>query len=340
MSITKSKMDCRKSSHFWIFHRAHTKQIPLFSRIPLSLSLNHSSWVCCKSKKCSSRWHSVQGRCESFFDGRRSTFDGQGIISMHVARNSVEMTQFRVLDSTQDLKHSWSHSLLHSSFLSPVSKNGLACLGPSTFVSLAFCLGLIASALCDFVRLDEDNRDRKIFLIESAGLWCHTSTIDGGRYEYSTIQENQVLDDTFDATRSLSLTANILGFVLWLLFLFAGCLKFPPAVFALASCLAMCATLFEGTKIPYTKKRAILLMSLTPFFFAHWLSRLEIHDLQSGCLRRWLRAWYWSPMLHLRYRVLLCVLVHDWGLHEGAYGCWEGVGTWTRTRTSRGSTWG
>ena len=128
-------------------------------------------------------------------------------------------------------------------------------MGPSTFVSLAFCLGLIASALCDFVRLDEDNRDRKIFLIESAGLWCHTSTIDGGRYEYSTIQENQVLDDTFDATRSLSLTANILGFVLWLLFLFAGCLKFPPAVFALASCLAMCATLFEGTKIPYTEKK-------------------------------------------------------------------------------------
>mmetsp|Transcript_10441 Transcript_10441/g.13817 ORF Transcript_10441/g.13817 Transcript_10441/m.13817 type:complete len:215 (+) Transcript_10441:119-763(+) len=129
--------------------------------------------------------------------------------------------------------------------------NGIACLGPSTFVSLAFCLGLVATASCSFVRLDDDNFLRVSRIdgagFGSVGFWCYRQVNSDSRYDYPSLVED-VWDDKFEAARALGMTANCLGFAIWLIYLCAGCMRFPPTVFLAVGCLCFLACLFEGLK--------------------------------------------------------------------------------------------
>ena len=137
-----------------------------------------------------------------------------------------------------------SHRIVLFSILAWIWRaNGVLCFGPSTFVSLAFCLGLAASSLCDFVKLDADNIRRPA--VGSVGFWCYVPGNSNSRYAYGSYLDSQ-LDSKFDMARSLGLTANIIGFCIWLIYLFAGCLRFPPTIFVAAGFLSMCACLFEG----------------------------------------------------------------------------------------------
>mmetsp|Transcript_22784 Transcript_22784/g.49738 ORF Transcript_22784/g.49738 Transcript_22784/m.49738 type:complete len:223 (-) Transcript_22784:169-837(-) len=131
----------------------------------------------------------------------------------------------------------------------PALRNGIACLGPSLFASVAFCLGLVASSLCNFVELDSTNalQVNPIYNVRSIGFWCYESE-SGSRYEYNDLYENR-WDDKFEVARSLGLTANCIGFVVWLIYLCAGCIKMPSPVFASIGCLCMCACMFEGFKL-------------------------------------------------------------------------------------------
>mmetsp|Transcript_27063 Transcript_27063/g.56683 ORF Transcript_27063/g.56683 Transcript_27063/m.56683 type:complete len:202 (-) Transcript_27063:224-829(-) len=127
--------------------------------------------------------------------------------------------------------------------------NGIACLGPSFFASLAFCLGLVASSLCNFVELDDDSALRgSPQFASSVGFWCYEQVGSGSRFEYGSFAFEDRWDDKFEVARSLGLTANIIGFVVWLIYLCAGCVPMPPAIFGSIGCLCWCACMFEGFK--------------------------------------------------------------------------------------------
>jgi len=107
-------------------------------------------------------------------------------------------------------------------------------------------MGLVASASCNFVKLDDDNILR-LGGIDAIGFWCYEQVGSGSRYEYGDFLENR-WDDSFEVARSLGLTANCIGFVVWLFYLLAACLPMPSPFFLGVGCLCMCACMFEGFK--------------------------------------------------------------------------------------------
>lgn len=122
------------------------------------------------------------------------------------------------------------------------SANGILCFGPSFFVSAAWILSIASSTLCNFFQLDEDNERSNLF--QSIGFWCYEVSGSGTRYSYKDVD----FDDNFQKARAFGTTANVLGFVVWLFYLFAACIRFPPTFFIFAGLLCMFTCLFEGLK--------------------------------------------------------------------------------------------
>ncbi|KAL7576921.1 hypothetical protein ACA910_006679 [Epithemia clementina (nom. ined.)] len=127
----------------------------------------------------------------------------------------------------------------------PSLANGILCFGPSLFVSAAFTLSLFSSSLCNFYEVDVSSSNIPIAdNVQAIGFWCYEG-INGNRSQYPS---NLDLDSEFETARALGLTANIIGFIVFLVYLFAGCIPFPAKIFVLTGFLCMMACMFEGFK--------------------------------------------------------------------------------------------
>ena len=135
-----------------------------------------------------------------------------------------------------------------SMFCSGFNANGACTFLPGLFVTAAFCLSLSASGLCNFAKLDDDNPftfpKAENAGVHSVGFWCFEQEGTGNRYSLQNIS----LSDDLDRARAFGLTANILGFIAWLLYLFMTCVPFPPMVFAGMGFWCELVCLFEGLK--------------------------------------------------------------------------------------------
>ena len=131
--------------------------------------------------------------------------------------------------------------------------NGFLCFGPSAFISAAFCLSLFSSSLCNFVRLDDDNilRDTD-FEFDKIGFWCFETTLNDNRY---AMTELSTLDTNLERARKFGITANVFGFCVWMIYLFASCRRLPPKVFIFAGFLCYLACFFEGFKFWILRSR-------------------------------------------------------------------------------------
>jgi hypothetical protein len=126
------------------------------------------------------------------------------------------------------------------------SASGILCFGPSMMASIAFILSIVANSKCDLVDLDEDNLLRLLGIgnrpePDSVGLWCFEAT-NGNRYDISDLD----LGSKFDAARGLGITAVVLGFCIWLAYMFAACVRFPPKIFKLIGGLCILICMFQG----------------------------------------------------------------------------------------------
>ena len=102
----------------------------------------------------------------------------------------------------------------------------------------------MSSSLCNFLSLNEDNQARQVFDVRSIGFWCF-ETEEGRRFEYSGDLDE--FDDRFEAARGLGFTANIFGFVIWLVYHAAACFAYPPPVFWVTAFFCFLTCMFEGT---------------------------------------------------------------------------------------------
>jgi hypothetical protein len=124
------------------------------------------------------------------------------------------------------------------------SSNGIACFGPSLFVSAAFVLSLTATSLCNFLELDDTNVLKGANVAE-IGFWCYERS-NGDRYGYSNELDDN-MDSKFEAARSMGLIANILGFFVWIIYLLAACIPMPAVVFVGTGFVCLFTCMFEGT---------------------------------------------------------------------------------------------
>lgn len=118
------------------------------------------------------------------------------------------------------------------------------CFAPTTLISAGFCLSLFASMLCNFVRLDDDNELRLENRVDKIGFYCWEPTWTDNRFSMSDF----TFDEQFERARRFSITANVFGFVVWLIYLIAGCKDFPPKVFVMCANFCYIACFFEGFK--------------------------------------------------------------------------------------------
>lgn len=127
-----------------------------------------------------------------------------------------------------------------------ISSNSIDCLGPFFFSSLAFGLGLMSLRLCNFVSLNGSPAAIMPPFPTKAGFWCFEGPGKHNEIKGSPLESH--LDDEFKIARSLGLIANIIGFLVCMIYLCAGCIKYPPVVFASTSCMCLLACMFEGFK--------------------------------------------------------------------------------------------
>jgi hypothetical protein len=114
------------------------------------------------------------------------------------------------------------------------------------FAFIAFILSIVANSECDLVDLDEDNILRLLGIgnrpePDSVGLWCFEAT-NGHRYDIT----DSDLGSKVDAARALGTTSLVLGFCIWLVFMFAVCVRFPPKIFKLIGALCILICMFQG----------------------------------------------------------------------------------------------
>jgi len=132
--------------------------------------------------------------------------------------------------------------------LSGINANGICCFGPGFLVCCAFALSITASGLCNFVRLDDGNflrlPEENYRGVESVGFWCYEQVGTGIRYSLGSLPTGSELEKA----RAFGLTANIIGFVVWIIYLFMGCIPIPPMGIIAVGCLCELVCLFEGLK--------------------------------------------------------------------------------------------
>ena len=126
----------------------------------------------------------------------------------------------------------------------PPTIPGPCCLAPTTLVSAGFCLSLFASSLCNFMRLDDDNDIRSDLRVDKIGFYCYEPTWIDERFSMGDLE----FDEQFQRARAFSITANVFGFTVWLIYLIAGCKDFPPTVFMVCANFCYIACFFEGFK--------------------------------------------------------------------------------------------
>jgi hypothetical protein len=108
--------------------------------------------------------------------------------------------------------------------------------------SIALILSLFANSRCYLVDLDDDHFLRLLKPTpDSVGLWCFEAT-NGNNYDIT----NRDLGNKFDAARGLGTTALVLGFLIWIFYLVAVCVRFGPTPFKLIGGLCILTCLFQG----------------------------------------------------------------------------------------------
>jgi uncharacterized protein YhhL (DUF1145 family) len=122
--------------------------------------------------------------------------------------------------------------------------NGLLSLiGPNLFGTAAFCLSISANSLCQFVQPETEDFLAGFPLVpESVGLWCYEAN-NGAQY---SLRDIAVEDSKYKAARALGTTANVMGFIIWLVFIFTSCIPVPAPVFYFMSFLCILNCLFQG----------------------------------------------------------------------------------------------
>mmetsp|Transcript_34892 Transcript_34892/g.83421 ORF Transcript_34892/g.83421 Transcript_34892/m.83421 type:complete len:196 (+) Transcript_34892:73-660(+) len=124
--------------------------------------------------------------------------------------------------------------------------NGIACFGPSFFVTVAFILSQSAQRKCNYVSIDGGGSnilDGVPRALDKAGVYCWQG-VGGGNYLYGQSALDQF--EGTDATRDLSLATTVMGATAWTVFFLAGCVRFPPAVWMLMSAVLVATTVTEG----------------------------------------------------------------------------------------------
>jgi hypothetical protein len=108
--------------------------------------------------------------------------------------------------------------------------------------SIALILSIFANSRCNLVDLDDNHFLRLLKPTpDSVGLWCFEAT-NGGDYDIT----NRDLGNKFDAARGLGTTALVLGFLIWIFYLVAVCVRFGPTPFKLIGGLCILTCLFQG----------------------------------------------------------------------------------------------
>jgi hypothetical protein len=128
--------------------------------------------------------------------------------------------------------------------------NGPMWFGPGLFSTIAFSLTVAANSGCKFVSVDNDLSQGASYPsalmvasigVKSIGLWCFEDSF-GNTYSTNDLEG----DSKFEAARGLGTTASVLGFILWVVYLVAGCVRFPPMGFKLAGVSAVLIAMFQG----------------------------------------------------------------------------------------------
>jgi hypothetical protein len=108
--------------------------------------------------------------------------------------------------------------------------------------SIALILSIFANSRCNLVDLDDNHFLRLLKPTpDSVGLWCFEAT-NGNNYDIT----NRDLGNKFDAARGLGTTALVLGFLIWIFYLVAVCVRFGPTPFKLIGGLCILTCLFQG----------------------------------------------------------------------------------------------
>ena len=118
--------------------------------------------------------------------------------------------------------------------------SGRVCLGPSTFASIALILSIFANLRCNLITADVFGGSGYTNAPDSVGLWCYE--INGAYYDARDIN----VDSKYQAARALGLTTDVLGWIIVIFYLVAGCQPFPPKAFMLVGMLCTLNCLFQG----------------------------------------------------------------------------------------------
>lgn len=116
----------------------------------------------------------------------------------------------------------------------------MMCCGPSLFATAAFILSIVANSRCYLFKVNTAESDLP-YEPQSIGLWCFEST-NGVNYDTRDFTG----DEKFEAARALGTATLILGLIIWIFFLIAGCCRFGPKVFLGVGFLCFCNTIFQG----------------------------------------------------------------------------------------------
>lgn len=122
-------------------------------------------------------------------------------------------------------------------------KSGVFCCGPTLFASAALILSIFANSRCYLLRLTQSNELFVGFPTQpkSIGLWCFEAN---NGVDYNLRSYN--FDSKYEAARALGTTTMCFGWLIWLFYLFAGCVRFPPIAFRIIGFFCICNTLFQG----------------------------------------------------------------------------------------------
>jgi hypothetical protein len=130
------------------------------------------------------------------------------------------------------------------SIMPKIGASGCLYIGPSLMACIAFVLSITSNSRCKLVSVDpQDNEPGFLDFTtpKSVGLWCYEAQ-NGNFYDITNVD----LDQKFDSARALGTTASCLGFIIWIFYLFAGCMRFGPSIFQLMGFFGILTAMFQG----------------------------------------------------------------------------------------------
>jgi len=123
----------------------------------------------------------------------------------------------------------------------PSLASGLACIGPSTFTSIALILSIFANSRCNLVKLTDAFPGDLAIEPTALGLWCFEDSF-GNSWDARSYDG----DNKFEAARGLGTSVLVFGWIMLIFYLFASCKPFPPLWFRVIGLFGVINCLLQG----------------------------------------------------------------------------------------------